>query len=268
MTYARIKDDWLRSDWCYNSRTSPECDCPVAYGVGKWLPETCRTFHGPSQMKFPPAWQKVITDLNASEPTALKYLNHLNSGWRNTGDPWQFECLSFAGNLVWVTNMNAAGDQAYVTSVDVSKVPPVLSPPLDFTHYPSIIHIFTVVTPDNKTTLPSIGEPKHDAWLYILGTMGDYRQRYIETRNLEFFPTLPFNATVTVGGLNVRNAPAGDFLRVLPQGTAFTILEYKPRANAVWGRISDGEWVAIEHPAISGWFSSTWRMETLPPPPL
>lgn len=279
--YARIRADVTRDDWCRLSRTYLDpvtgkgnpCE-PVA--PGKVRPETCRNFHGPSQFRLDRlaggAWQKVVETLNAGEPTALNYLNHYASGWRNTGAPWQMEGLSFAGNLVWVESQSRDGLKSYVAGFDVTKPVPHLDIPLSFLYYPSRIHVFTCVEPDGTTTLPSIGQPKHDAQLFILGVMMDSilgvtRQRYFETRNLEFFPPTDMIYKVTVGGLNVRAAPAGDLTgRILRPGEMIIPLEYRPRANAVWGRIGDSEWVALVHPGINDWYSTTWRMETNPPP--
>lgn len=271
--WARIRDDFTRDAWCRMSRTNPmNTKCGVETFFGKYLPEACRNSHGPSNFKLSDPWWSLVTGLNAAEnPDAMKYLGRWGSGWRNNGVAQQVEGLSFARNVVYVTNLNDGEDKAYVLALDVTQSPSAAlweygrtPETFDYVNSPHLAQVFTVVTPFDTTVLPSFGDPKRDAQIYLI-LMQDYRQRYFETRDLEFFPLLPYAATVTVGGLNVREYPGGPVLRVAPQGETLLVTEYRPRASFVWGRVSDG-WVALAAPTVNDWYTTSWSMQTLPPP--
>lgn len=266
--FARIRDDWTRKKFCFKSRTDPSNPCGIKTFYGKYLPESARNFHGPSNFKLSEDWQRVVMGMNPAD--AIKYLNRWGSGWRNNGESWQMEGLSFAGNVVYVDNLNLFGNQAYIRALDVTKSPPAALDRygltnLNYIESPWFAQVFTVITPFNTTVLPSFGDPKHDAQIYLF-LMQDYRQRYMLVEDLEFFPPLPFSAQVVVGGLNVRREPAGEILRVAQQGDPLVIGEYRPRGSFVWGRIGVDAWVALAAPSINGWYSTSWQMQTLPPP--
>lgn len=264
--YARIRDDMTRPTWCFKSRTDPTNKCGVETFYGKYLPEACRNFHGPSNFKLSETLQQLVINLNADEGAdAIKYLNRWGSGWRNNGESWQVEGLSFARNCVYVTNLNLFGDKAFVLAIDVTKPP---QSNLSYTNRPWLVQEFTVITPFNTTVLPSFGDPKHDGQIFLI-LMQDYRQRYFRVEDLEFFPALPYSASVTVGGLNVRSGPTSaveNVKRVARLGDPLVIDEYAPRGSVVWGKIGADEWVALAHPYVNDWFATTWRMQTLPPP--
>lgn len=271
--WARIVEDVNSPDWCFKSRSNPTNQCTRDALKGITLPQAYRTFRNPSSFKLDEvaggAWQRLCEMIDPAD--AVKYINRLGSGWRNQGAPWQMECLSFSRNVVYVTNLNDLGDKAFVLGLDVTQSPSAALweygrtiADYNYTTSPHLLHVFTAVTPDDKTVLASYGDPKHDGQIYIF-PMQNYQQRFMETKDLEFFPLLPLAASVIVGGLNVRREPAGEILRVAPQGEQFTVLEFRPRGSAVWGRISDG-WVALVHPGIDDWYSTSFRMKTLPPP--
>jgi len=281
--YARIREDVTRSDWCFRSRSWTDENglvsrCSRQALAGITLPEACRYRGGPGNFKLNAAYQKWFYDLNVPHSDdAVKYINKIGSGWRNQGGDWQVEQVSFAGNVVKVTNENLLGDKAFIETVDITQPPPALN----FVEHPHLIQCFTAVEPDGDTVLPWIGpdkDHKYDAQvLLFLVTdrtwLGQPRQLYIYKRDLEYFPLLPLSVNVIVGGLNVRSSPGGlrvknadGTYKVLSYGTPLTIEEYVCRANFVWGKIGFGEWVALQAPTVNDFFTTTWRMETPAPP--
>lgn len=260
--YARLLQDWdRRIKWNGMSRTDPDNPDAISL-IGRQAPETSRYLGGSGSETLPLDKAKKVQSLNT--PEGEKYLERIGSGWVNKG-PWpRVEELSFACNVVDVTLQRSGRN--YVRYIDISK--PLTDPAISYLTDPCLIHCFTVVTPDGKTVLASAGGVQQQ--VYLLGQLHKpgltYDLPWYPDDALEFFPGLPFPFIVTVTGLNVRDAPAGNVVRVLAQGDSAIVMLYQPRGSAVWGRIGENEWIALAHPAISGWYSTTWRMKTLPPP--
>ena len=250
--YARIREDVTREAWGYKSRTDPLNPLRIKGLSGRQAPETCRYEGGKGSLVLGISVSKLIMAINTL--AGAKYALHTAGGWVNRrGGEDKVQQLSFACNVVEVTSI--LGQRNYIRSLDNSKTAPQITYESD----PCVIHSFTVVEPSGYT----ITTPKGLALIIVVGTT----PLWIATDDLEFFPTLPVDVSLNVNALNVRNAPAGDWVRTLLRDVApVTILEYRPRASNVWGRIGANEWIALCHSTISGWYPTTWHMATHPAP--
>jgi hypothetical protein len=52
--------------------------------------------------------------------------------------------------------------------------------------------------------------------------------------------------------------------RELSEGDTVQVIEYQPTGSNVWGRLQRGGWIPL---LLYPRYFTSWRMETLPPPP-
>jgi hypothetical protein len=127
---------------------------------------------------------------------------------------------------------------------------------------PQFIHKFTVITRKSSIVNPPAGD--------IYYPLISRNILWFPLEKLEPFPTLPLVVTIQAGlGINVRQEPRVEAqkVRAIPWGAMVEILEYKPVASSVWGRIIDG-WIALcYYPSGSAGpqYFTTWYMQTTPP---
>lgn len=257
MRYARLLHDY---DWMgYKSRTltpgwylfsnTPET-VPFKIGMSDGAPK--------DDIKLTTPWEKYIAGVNPK--AGYRFIMIPKSGWLNKND--LADTLGFAGNVIEVINEERGF--ARVKAFDVAARPPNADD-WNYETHPELVHKFTVITAKGGVQNPSSGL---DSYNILIGK----RPLYVGLERIEYFPRLPFAATVkatTVPWLRLREAPdakAAVVDKLLPLAET-QILEYAPRGNDVWGRTEKG-WLALMLYRGS-WpsYYTTWRMSTLPPLP-
>jgi hypothetical protein len=244
--YARLKPDILQAKWLYMSRTNPRNPRHVKLIQA---PQTIRFSGGRGLIRLRASGVNLIRRLNTLR--AYSYLTRKASGWVNQS-PWpRVEQLSFANNVVEITHI--VGNRCYIDYLDnrrnVSGV--------NYYNNPTLVHQFTVVDQEGRTLLP----PKGLTYMIVVAES----PLWIDINELELFPEFG-TYEVLVPHLSVRDSPNGSWLRTIQEETPVTISEYSVKGSEVWGKIGDCEWIALYHPSVIDKYTTTWVMETPPPP--
>jgi hypothetical protein len=222
-------------------------------------------------------WPKNLVlfyrDLNAFN---LEYAFKVTNGNINNGDPNQqidpakldslsempkFEVITYVGNTHVVKSISSKA---------------VLLDTLDYNaehfdsqrvNYRSSVYVskFSAIREDGY--LFNLFNPPDDNYLPLVS----YDVFYIPLERAELYPPLG-NVTVTgSGGLNIRDAPAieGEKVGSLPYGVTVSLKKYFPTMGNVWGLTEYG-WIALRYQPYPGaqkyYESTTWKLETAPPP--
>jgi hypothetical protein len=206
----------------------------------------------------------------------LEYAFKVTNGNINNGDPKQqidpakldsltempkFEVITYVGNTHMVKSISSKG---------------VLLDTLDFNadlfdsqkvNYKSSVYVskFSAIREDGY--LFNLFNPPDDNYLPLVS----YDVFYIPLERAELYPPLG-NVTITgSGGLNIRDAPAigGEKIGSLPYGVTVNVKKYFPTMGNVWGLTEYG-WIALRYQPYPGaqkyYESTTWKLETAPPP--
>ena len=176
--------------------------------------------------------------------------------WYENGRKPLLNAVSFDGNIVNVTNISKGF--ALIETINVNKYVPL------FTYFnrPDLVHQFTVVNARGRLFKAGNG-------LTVYSPLLTRAQSALPLEDLEPFPRLPLKVNVAwASGLNVRQLPNADSLKlsILPQGKEVRIIRYHPRGAEVWGRIQSGGFICLHTPGQPDPYSTTWKMETSPPP--
>lgn len=240
--YARLKQDIHLASWNYMSRTNPANPKRVKLIQA---PETFRLIGGTGQLNLKTRAINLVKQLNS--PAAFKYVTRKGSGWVNKS-PWpRVEQLSFACNVVEVLRID--GDRCYIDYLNNKKP----FQPVNFFANPTLVHRFTVVTPEGKTVSP----PKGDTYILVIANT----EVFVNKNDIEFFPELG-EVTVIVPTLLVRDTPNGNYVETLNEGDKVTILEYKLVGTDVWAKINDNKYIALAHKSVPNTYTTSWIMST------
>ncbi|HXF85314.1 MAG TPA: hypothetical protein VNK49_07995 [Anaerolineales bacterium] len=265
--YYRVKHDSQLAEFNFMSRTAD----PKWGGVGLQTPEVVPLFVQPSlssgthRTRVDGAWETIIDALNKNDARKLTYLKADTTALFNTSGFPQLESLTMGGNVLTLEEIQ--GEWGRVKTLDYNQIPNVAE--VNYVSRPDVIHKFVVVgwRQTTRTTYwvnPPVGE--------LYWPLVSSRPLWIPLARLEKFPALPLSVTANVT-LNIRKTPeVADNLtgQHLSAGKSATIVEYRPVASSVWGRIENLGWIALlwypEYKSPPRYFTS-WQMETVPPPP-
>lgn len=258
MRYARLLHDyqWMK----FKSRTLT----PGWFGFNN-TPETVPFKVNPApnaakdDYKLPAAWERYVGQVNPK--AGFKFIMIPKSGWLNTNQG--ADTLGFGGNVIEIIE-EAKNGMARIGCFDVNDSPPDAS--WNYQTHPERVHKFTVITRNGGVQNPANGV---DAYNIVFGR----RPMYVEMSRFEYFPSLPFEATVSalsLPWLRLREQPhiQAKIVGNLKPLEKTQVLEYAPRGGDVWGRTPKG-WIALAwYPSGSRpRFFTNWHMATLPPPP-
>jgi hypothetical protein len=263
--FYRVKHDSQLAVYGFKSRTSGG---PTDQ-AGLQTPETVAMFVGAKsssgtlRTRVDGSWETFINALNDHQPGKLNYLKADNSALFNTSGFPQLESLTMGGNIVQLVEIRGEWGRVHTLGVGQNLDPGEVN---YFTR-PDLVHKFVVVGWDRSTkTTYWTNPPKGDIY-WPLVTSGPV---WIPLNRLEIFPILPEVVTANMT-LSIRTKPDmdADPTRLeLPAGQPKTIIEYHPSGSDVWGRLESGGWIPLlfyEKGKLQ--YPTSWRMETLPPPP-
>jgi len=176
--------------------------------------------------------------------------------WYEKGRKPFLNTVAFDANIVNVTEVRR--DFALVETINATKYVPLFN----YQNRPDLVHQFTTVNSGGRIFKAGNG-------LTVYSPLMTRTQSVLPIETLEPFPRLPLKVTVKwAEGLNVRQLPGVNSLKLsaLPQGTEVRIIRYHPRGAEIWGRIQSGGFICLLMPGQADPYSTTWSMETSPPP--
>jgi GH25 family lysozyme M1 (1,4-beta-N-acetylmuramidase) len=142
--YYRLLHDTELQKWGYQPRPMTGVDA---------TPETVRLNGGIGNVTLSAAWEKFITRINTEG--ANRFIRKPFNGWMNRGKWPQVEQLSFAGNVVEVTEI--VDGKAYIKCLYNDEAPPAL---VGEFYDPATMHIFGVIRADGTLEGPPVGNTR------------------------------------------------------------------------------------------------------------
>jgi hypothetical protein len=263
--YFRVKHDSQLAMYNYKSRTADR-----NWELGDQTPEVVPLFGSPSvaystnRTKLIGGWEILIDSLNNNDPIKLRYLKAPHSGLFNISGFPQLESLTMGGNVILLDEIR--GEWGRVHTLDYNN-PPTFAE-VNYVTRPDLIHKFVVVgwRKSSQTTF-ILNPPKGDLYWPLVSK----EPVWIQMSRLEKFPDLPMVVTAnTTVYIQKTPGPKNDPTESqLEEGETAKVVDYYPSASNVWGRLQGGGWIALLW--YSGkettYYSTSWRMETAPPPP-
>jgi hypothetical protein len=176
--------------------------------------------------------------------------------WYEKGQKPFHNPVGFDGNIVNVIEVHRGF--ALIETINTNKYVPLFN----YFNRPDLVHQFTTVNFEGRLY-------KGGNSLTVYSPMFSRTQSVLPLENLEPFPRLPLKVTVEwAAGLNVRQLPELSSIKLssLPQGMEARVIRYHPRGAEVWGRVQNGGFICLHAPGQPKPYSTTWKMETSPPP--
>jgi hypothetical protein len=209
------------------------------------------------------AWERFIDALNNNDEGKLRYLKSSETALFNGAGFPQMESLTMGGNIITLEAIQ--GGWGRVRTMNYSQPGSVREQNYEKT--PDLVHKFVLVVWSRKTKSTYwVKPPKGDIY-YPFVTRNDV---WVQMDRLEPFPILPMQVTARIEQ-EVRKEPSLESEPTrfkLGMGESATIVQYYPSGSNVWGRLENGNWIALFRYEKGGpTYFTTWSMETLPPPP-
>jgi hypothetical protein len=178
-----------------------------------------------------------------------------SSGWP------QMESLLFGNNVVIAETAGQKYGWARIVTMDYEAGPP--HPYVDYQSAPWFVQKFTTVNKHGAVGLSARGE--------VFYPLVSSQELYFPLDWLEPFPSLPRTVQVKIADLHIHLEPTFDSatLGQLHADQSFEILQYAPRGSEVWGLVKNNSlkgWVVLFNPYTSPYYTTTWYMQTDPPP--
>ncbi len=263
--YFRVKHDSQLALYNYRSRTAAQ----DWGGVGLHTPEVFPLFilpdptSGTNRTRLDGAWETYINALNNFDQDKLRYLKADNTALFNGAGFPQLESLTMGGNVITLYEIRDGWGR--VRTLDYSSPPNANS--VNYFTQPDLVHKFVVVVwnKDTKSTYWT-NPPKGDLYWPLVSS----RPVWIPMNQLEGFPILPMTVTANTVVL-IQSRPEKNDAQIIGQlsaGETARIMEYHLSGSSVWGRVAGGGWIVLFHYTSNGpEYPTSWKMETLPPPP-
>jgi len=266
--YYRVKHDSQLKEYDYKSRTAAS----DWHGVSSETPEVVPLFVQPAtgtgthRTVLTDEWENFIDILNHNNERTLRYLKADNTAIFNTAGFPRLESLTMGGNVITLDEVQ--GEWGKIHTLDIGQGGVLDPEDVNYLTYPDLIHKFVVVgwRKTSKETYWTDPPPGEMYWPLVSS-----RDIWISFERLEKFPELPVKITAnTTVYIHARpgsnNNPT--LLRLF-KGQSATVVEYRPYGSHVWGKLRSGGWIALLwYPEVHDpQYPTTWKMETLPPPP-
>lgn len=262
--YFRVKHDNQLALYNYKSRTVGS-----DWGYLKQTPEVVPLFPTPKEgsgthrTPVDGAWEVFINELNGNDRRKLIFLKSPSTALFNGAGFPQMESLTMGGNIITLEAIQ--GGWGRVRTMDYSS--PGRAEHVNYFTDPHLVHKVVIVTwsTASKTTF-WLNPPQGDVyWPFVARN-----DVWVQMDRLEPFPILPMQVTARIDQ-DVRKEPSLDSELTnfdLGQGESATIVEYRPSGSNVWGRLQNGNWIALFLYDQNGpTYYTSWSMATLPPPP-
>ena len=264
--YYRVKHDSQLEEYNYVSRTADNNWDGVSSETPEMIPLFVQPRRGTGTHRtiLTDDWEALMDALNKHDEKTLGYLKADNTAlFNSTGFP-KLESLTMGGNVITLDEV--LGKWGRVHTLDIDAVPSLGQ--VNYITSPDLIHKFVVVgwRKTSKETYWT-NPPRGDMYWPLVSS----RDVWVEMERLEKFPDLPLEVTAN-STVFIQPQPGmnnGPTLSRLVEGQSATVVEYYPSGSNVWGRLSTGGWIALLwYPDVHDpQYSTTWMMETLPPPP-
>jgi len=267
--YFRIKHDNQLEQHNYKSRTAdPNWPTDI---WGLQTTEIARMLVGPKgssgtdRTPMVGAWETYINSLNDNNLKKLSYVKGDATALFNGNGFPQMESLTMGGNIITLDEIR--GEWGRVHTFDYGNPGPFDG--INYTTRPDLVHKFVVVgwSRKTKTTYLTNPPPPYGDLYYPLVTS---RPVWISMELLEAFPFLPKTVTAKAAQ-DIRKEPNlnSDLTGFeFSEGESATMVEYYPSGSNVWGRRSNGGWIALLiHEKGVQKYLTDWQMATRPPIP-
>jgi hypothetical protein len=259
--YFRVKHDPQLAMYNYKSRTA-DGDWN---GAGRQTPEVVPLFIAPklatgtNRTKVDGTWETYINALNNNDERKLRYLKSAGTALFNTSGFPMLESLTMGGNIIRLDEIK--GEWGRVHTLDYAN--PGALKETNYLTNPDLVHKFVVVAWNRDKKVTYWVNPPQGATYWPLVSS---RPVWIQMERLEPFPSLPMVVTGTTAQ-KIRTKPEINSSLTgseLSEGETATVVEYHLSGSNVWGRLRSGGWIAL---LLYPRYPTTWKMETLPPPP-
>ena len=262
--YFRVKHDNQLAIYNYRSRTVGS-----DWGYLKQTPEVMPLYPTPKEgtgthrTPMDGQWEVFLDDLNGNDRRKLIFIKSRSTALFNGAGFPQMESLTMGGNIITLEAIQ--GGWGRVRTMDYSS--PGRADYVNYFTDPHLVHKVVIVTWNTRTkTTYWVNPPQGDVyWPFVARN-----DVWIQMDRLEPFPILPMRVTALVDQ-EVRKEPnlEGEPTRFdLNRGESASIAEYRVSGSTVWGRLDNGNWIALFLYTSDGpTYYTTWSMQTLPPPP-
>jgi hypothetical protein len=264
---ARIKN------WSQVDRKAETVDCPQIWYLS---PRMDGGGYDQYQVSQTNGWDAVIRRINFQVKKCYSRLYTPTFGLRPDGAksggwdgkyPFNLRTGTFGGNAVWA---EAVGNGWVQVKTFVYDNRPAVG---NYFTDACMFHKATIATRSGRVNKPGSGFSGLNVYLPLVSRNNGYA--FMPENIIEWFPELPSSVTVIWGsGLNCRVYPGV----ASAKAEAFTgvpfvyqyrrpvgITDYALIGSEVWGRTTEG-WIALYYPQYKQPYSTSWRMETQPPP--
>jgi len=262
--YFRVKHDHQLEIYNHRSRTAAE-----NWVYTNQTTEVVPLFIEPSdkssttRTNINGAWGNFMDALNDFESRKLRYLKKDDTAlFDHTGFPF-LESKTMGGNVITLDEISGGWGRVHTLDYNQYESPKEIN----YVTHPELVHKFVVVGwSETQDATFWLNPPPGDIYWPLVAS----RPVWIPIDRLEPFPTLPME--VVSGEIQpgyskpAFDAPKSGFsIRV---GEIVTIVDYRPSASDVWGRLSSGSWINLfTYKKGVPHYSTTWSMATLPPLP-
>jgi hypothetical protein len=259
--YYRVKHDNQLAVFDYKSRTFDA----NSDGIRRQTPEVFPLFilpkltSGTLRTNVSGAWEFYIEALNDFNKSKIGYLKNSETALFNTAGFPQLESLTMGGNIITLDAVQNGWGQ--VNTLDYSSPPNAET--VNYFTRPDLVHKFVVVGWKRATKSTILVKPPKGDLYWPLVTR---KPVWIQMDLLEAFPTLPMEITINKD-VYVQETPGPTIEktgRQLTAGDTAKLVSYFPSGSNVWGMLSNGRWIPL---LLYPQYTTSWRMETIPPPP-
>ena len=228
------------------------------------------------------AWTTEIEYINLSGVWIDAVANLNGSGWNylhNSSDGTFFNGTklgvdTFPGNVLLVTGRKYRKGECWDSVSAFSYSDFYSEAALDLPHLPA--YQLGLQTGMNYST-PNVvyPAPNNNGNIYvpIISRNGDL---WLEDNEVEAFPSLPMDITVTASSLDVLSSAdvKSTPIESVPNGTRLKLTDYSPTQRNTFGQVTDLATGKTGYVALYNWtaymtgsYTTTWAMQTLPVPP-
>ena len=210
-----------------------------------------------------------MASLNGS---GWNYLHNSSDGTFFNGT--KFGVDTFPGNVLLVTGRRYRRGECWDSISTFAYSDLYSEAALDLPHLPA--YQLGLQTGMNYST-PNVvyPAPKNNGNIYvpIISRHGDL---WIEDNQVEAFPALPMNIVVTANSLDILSSadPASAVVETVHHGARLQLTDYSPAQRNTFGQVIDSETKKSGYVVLYNWtawmtglYTTTWTMQTLPVPP-
>jgi hypothetical protein len=214
------------------------------------------------------AWMNAIAGLNGS---GWNYLHNASDGTFFNGNKLGVD--TFPGNVLLVTSRRYRRGECWDTVSAFPYSDSYSEAALDLPHLPP--YQLGIQTGMNYST-PGIVYPapknSGDVFVPIISRHGEL---WVEDINVETFPSLPMDISVTVPSLNILSSDdvSSFIVESVSNGTHLKLTAYSPMQRVTFGQVTDLQTGKMGYISLFDWskstgsYNTTWKMKTLPVPP-